>query len=410
MKKVIIYGAETQAHIALIRALKQGYLKTLVLAKSTESVGRFSIFAHEMLVMPSDPPPEEYLENLVKHRKITHIVTADIQDSIFLAKLKAQGLLGDIQIMDHDLTILENLQDKAYVKQIFEDINQPFIKEKIITPDDDLDEIMLHTTYPAYFFNNHKKIEQREILSARNFIDFKRKVKSILDNGHAIAQIDTKFYRSPLYQDHYLLSDGKIENFWRSCAYLSPYERFFNKNTVTIMPQNQLVDSEVSMVILQIAKKLSITKDLISVHYYKDYKSDTLTFVNIVASTTCQSMPLFQNASVKMIQARLKLYGFKHVKKTHKEQKKSYLYISGAEKYKIFMSVSERFTHRTLKLLQAKFVFPLLDSDDLNPLICILWRFCKSAPFKYIGFLVRKIKKYYADYRIAQNMKKFDKV
>jgi hypothetical protein len=411
MKKIIIYGAETQAQITLIRALKRAKLKTLILAKSVSSIGRYSICAHEVLIMPSFPPTEEYLSNLITKRKISHIITTDLRDSIYLQKIKSRGMLGNAEVIEQNLELLNLTRDKISIRNLFLELELPFAENQVINSEDNLQDIMASLTYPIQFFDNDIDIKFRKIHQATNFISFEKKVKKILQKKHSAVLIDKKFYTQHLHQDCYLLENEQINHSWHTYSFLSFYDKLSLTNTISVMPTEQRPDQRVDFAILEIAKKLGITKDAITISYFKNVNTHEIYYVDLYFGGTLQMLPLLQKGTIKFIESRLKIYGLKYIINRGKPLKKALLYISGTQKFQSFISINDFYTHHKhniLSYLNVIPVLPLLDADDLNPLICLTWRFIKTAPIDLYFFIKKKLKKMYIEYTIAQNRKKFE--
>ena len=406
MSKIIIYGAETPAHIVLIRALKKAGLQTLVLAKHSASIGRYSICADEVLVIPTNPPSDEYLSNLIKHRKISHIITANTKDSLLLSELKEKDMLGDIIIMDQSLEILRIMHNKELIRSLFEHIEQPLMDYQTITHIDELENITLSMTYPVIFFDTDILDNQRKILYARNFMDFKRKASKILAKNNKVSIFNKKFHHLPLQKNHYLFINGLVKHIWHSQSYLLPCDTKSHDHAISLMPVKPLLNQKVDHVARQVAENLKIDNGILSIDYYQGSTPDDITYVDLHAGGTIPDVALFQKDSVKMIEARLRLYGFNNAQYLGKPLKSSRLYITGSNKYKALLDATDTYIGTAPPIFKTKFLWPLLDFDDLNPLICLGWRAVKKLPF----YCFKSIRKFYTLSMISRNSKKFEPI
>jgi hypothetical protein len=337
-------------------------------------------------------------------------MTTDLRDSIYLQEIKARGMLGDVCVIDPSLEILKLSQDKDYIKNLFLEIKQPFAGCDLIKPQDNIRELMLNISYPVQFFDYNIDAYQREVYSASNFVNFYRQAQNIFKNNHIVAIIDKNFYGQVVHHDHYLFENKQIKHSWSSHSYLSPYDKLSFNNTITVMPKNQFPDRNVDFVATQIAEKLQMTNDIISLSYFRDKETNQIAYIDLSFGGNVQAMPLFQKASTKFIEARLTIYGFKYIQERGKTPKSSYFYMSGKQKFQSLISMNVFYQYHKnhiLSYFKAIPVLPLLDSDDLNPFAYLIFRLIKTSPFTIYTFLRSKFKKLYTDYTIAQNRKKF---
>lgn len=383
MFDIIVYGVDTLAGLEVLRAVGRIGLRPLVVARNFQAIGLYSIYAQQSLIMPSNPPSAAYLFNLARYRQIKYIIAHDPDDIAYLTHLSASNQLGDIKIIAPSAKLLKKIQNPRTVEKVFSKLKCNSLRFNILKTFEQVDNFAISSNYPIVFFDGHSSNQHKHILYARNFIDFKRQAKNIIDLNHPVHVYPKEYHNLPVNQDHYLIVNNQIEHVWRSQTYLLPFDKYSKDNVISTYYPKGYNNPKVDDTVLKAASLLGFDNEVMTLCYFQRILPSgqpEFIFTDIQIGGAGLDLPLFQYSDVKMIEERLKLYGF-HIPKTKsKTRKSSVLMITGTDKYNSIVSSFDPIYGTSPPLKGSSWAFPLYDFNDLRPFLYIVWKYMKIMP------------------------------